>query len=298
MSGEDGFKNVAIIGLGLLGASLAMSLKNKKIRRLGWTRRAEVRQKLFSDGVIDETADDPETLLSKAELTVICLPVQEIIRFCSEHVHAWKKGAVVSDVGSVKGIIDSALTGLFAPRGVDFIGAHPMAGTEKSGPEAAFPELYENAPVFICPDKSSSPDNLLKLRRFWEQLNTVVMELPASDHDMLVARTSHVPHVVSLALTLSVLDCPTEEETNRRYYGCAGGFRDTSRITSSSPQMWRQIIEQNKGAVLEALKSFQHYLDRTKNMIENDEYDKIENEFATGRRERDLWLAKRYPKKG
>lgn len=142
---------IAVIGLGLLGASLGMALRGGAYRRSGWTRRPNIRRWALDCDVLDETCDDIESVLNRADLTLIALPIPEILHYLKQYAHAWRPGTVVTDLGSVKSCVMEAAAEHLAPRGVHFVGSHPMAGTEKSGPESAFPELYGNADVFVCP---------------------------------------------------------------------------------------------------------------------------------------------------
>lgn len=287
---EDGFKpQVAVIGLGLLGTSLAMALKEQGLRVSGWTRRGEVREWALRQQVIDETAEQPAELLGKADITVICLPIPQIIAFIREHAGEWRSGAIVTDIGSVKEAIVSVAEEVLAGSGVYFVGGHPMAGTEKAGPEYAFKEMYRNAEVFLTRSASTDAGALAQVRRLWESIGTVVVELGVRDHDILVAHTSHISHVIALALTQAVLDCD-EPEQRLRYSGCATGFRDTSRITSSSPQMWREIIENNQPAVLETVKAFEARWRHLREIIEKRQYDELQQEFAKGKQLRDHWI--------
>ena len=282
-------ENVAIIGLGLLGASLGMALRGGTYHRLGWTRRKEVRDWALENDVIDETCDDIKEILGKADLTILCLPIPRIMEYIETYAGCWKPGAVVSDIGSVKEIIVTCGEKFLSPLGVDFVGGHPMAGTEKSGPEAAFEKLYLNAEVFVTRTENTSVEAVKLVKEFWKSIGTKVVELKTREHDNLVAHTSHISHILALALTEAVLDCDPETLV-LRYSGSATGFRDTSRITSSSPSMWREIIENNQPAVLEAVRELGKRYDNLSKIIENKEYDKLEAEFAKGKKLRDAWI--------
>jgi prephenate dehydrogenase len=282
-------ENVAIIGLGLLGASLGMALRGRAYRRLGWTRRSEVRSWALENNVIDETCDDIRELLAKADLTILCLPIPRVMEYIETYADCWKPGAVVSDIGSVKEVIVNCGEKFLTPRGVNFVGGHPMAGTENSGPYAAFEKLYANAEVFVTKNDNTSIEAVTHVREFWESIGTKVVETALREHDSLVAHTSHISHIMALALTEAVLDCDLETLA-LRYSGCATGFRDTSRITSSSPSMWREIIENNQTAVLEVLKEFGKRYTNLSKIIENKDYDKLESEFAKGKKLRDAWM--------
>jgi prephenate dehydrogenase len=282
-------KNVAVIGLGLLGASLGMALRNKGIRRLGWTRRPEVRKWAIEEEVIDYTSDHIEDVLKEADLTIICLPIPQIMQYLKQYASCWRPGSIVTDIGSVKEVIVNCGEENLPPHGVNFIGSHPMAGTEKTGPNAAFDSLYNNAEVFITRTENSAPEAFKAVEAFWKMIDTQTVEIGVHAHDILVAHTSHISHVLALALTQAVLDC-SPEDLNLRYSGCATGFRDTSRITSSSPLMWREIIENNQPAVLEVVKEFEKRWGNIRQIIENKEYDKLQAEFTKGKKLRDGWI--------
>jgi prephenate dehydrogenase len=282
-------ETVAIVGLGLLGASLGMALRNKGIKRLGWARRADVREWAVKENVIDGAAAEIHDVLPQADITVLCLPIPEIMNYIERYAANWKPGSVVTDIGSVKEVVVECGEKNLLSRGVHFVGSHPMAGTEKSGPAAAFPTLYDNAEVFVAETPNTCPAAFARIIKFWEDINTKTVKIGLREHDILVARTSHVSHVLALALTQTALDCP-EKERKLRYSGCATGFRDTSRITSSSPRMWREIIENNQPAALEAVKELEKRWRHLRQIIENKQYDQLQEEFAKGKKLRDDWI--------
>ena len=282
-------ETVAIIGLGLLGASLGMALHDKPFKRLGWTRRPDVREWAVKESVVDGTAEDIRDVLSKADITVFCLPIPEIINYIERYAESWKPGSIVTDIGSVKEVIVNCGETNLLPHGVRFVGSHPMAGTEKSGPYAAFPELYNNAEVFVTNTPNTCSEALERVIEFWQSINTKTVRIGLREHDILVAHTSHISHVLALALTQAVLDCP-EKEQQLRYSGCATGFRDTSRITSSSPVMWREIIENNQPAVLESVREVEKRWQHIRQIIENKQYEQLQEEFAKGKKLRDDWI--------
>jgi len=282
-------KNIAIIGLGLLGASLGMALNGKGYHRLGWTRNSEVRDWAVDENIIDETNDDIIQIIKKADITVICLPIPRIMEYLKKYAAYWKPGSTVTDIGSVKEVIVTCGEQTLAPYDVNFVGSHPMAGTEKNGPKAAFPELYNNAEVFVTITEQTAPDAVQQVIALWKSIGTSVVELGLKQHDMLVAHTSHISHILALSLTEAVLDC-NETDLKLRFSGCATGFRDTSRITSSSPSMWREIIENNQPAILATVKEFEKRWLKLIDIIERKEYDKLETEFAHGKELRDNWI--------
>jgi prephenate dehydrogenase len=287
MEKED--KNIAIIGLGLLGASLGMALNGKGYRRLGWTRNSEVRDWAVTANIIDETDDDIIEIISRADVTVICLPIPRIMEYLETYATYWKPGSVVTDIGSVKEVIVNCGEKFLLPCEVNFVGSHPMAGTEKSGPEAAFAELYNNAEVFVTTTPQASSNAVSEVVDMWKSIGTSVVEVGLKAHDILVAHTSHISHILALSLTEAVLDC-NDDDQKLRFSGCATGFRDTSRITSSSPSMWREIIENNQPAVLQTVKEFEKRWLNLIDIIESKEYDRLETEFTHGKKLRDTWI--------
>lgn len=294
-------KNVAVIGLGLLGASMAMALRRRGgdfYEISGWTRKKEVRERLKNEGILDFTADDIKDVISCADISVLCLPVPQIIQYCSDFSGVWKPGSIVTDVGSVKKIIVENAEDILKKNEVEFIGSHPMAGTEKSGADAAFPELYDNAVVFLTPTEKSSRTALDSVCRLWKTLNTRVFELGLDEHDHIMAGSSHVSHVVAWCLVLDALGSyggGSDKDSNPLWLACSSGFRDVTRIASSSPSMWREIIEQNREPVLDAMNRFGEKWEELKKLIEKCDYDKLQQEFDMGTKLREDWLKFRYP---
>lgn len=281
---------VAIIGLGLLGASFGMALRGKNVHRLGWTRRENIRRWALDCDVIDESAETLPEILGKADVVIFALPVPAIIRTIRENAVHFRPGTIVSDMGSVKTGVMEAGKKFLLPRGVHFIGGHPMAGTEKSGPESAFPTLYDNADVFLCPFPETPPEKLNILRELWKSIHTHIVLIAHGEHDDLVAHTSHVLHILASALTLSILDGADAETIKHRFAGCATGFRDTSRIASSNPVMWREIIAENREYILKAMADFDLRYEKFKKFITDGDFDKFEKEFAAGKLLRDSWM--------
>ncbi|MDR0932719.1 MAG: prephenate dehydrogenase [Victivallales bacterium] len=280
---------IAIVGLGLLGASLGMALRGKGFHRTGWTRRESIRRWAVDCDVLDECDDSLESVLSKADLTVFALPLPEIERYVQEYAENFRPGTVVTDIGSCKSGVMKAAESL-KRFGVYFVGSHPMAGTEKSGPESAFPTLYRNADVFVCPYDDSPEEAIALVEKLWHAVETRTSRISAASHDQLVAHTSHVLHILASALALSILDSPDEATKLERFRGCATGFRDTSRIASSSPVMWREIIENNRESVLIAMRNFDRQYENFRQMIERGDFDAFEKEFARGKLLRDSWV--------
>ncbi|MCK5850220.1 MAG: prephenate dehydrogenase, partial [Kiritimatiellae bacterium] len=215
--------------------------------------------------------------------------------YCAQFAHCFKKGSIVTDVGSVKEIIVNSVEPALKKYGVQFIGSHPMAGTEKNGPEAAKKDLYDGAVVFITPTTDHQESAICDLEQFWRSVNTRPIRVGVKEHDNMVAHTSHLSHISSLALTLAALECDVAKKEWRKL-ACSSGFRDVTRITSSSPQMWREIIENNQSAVIDSIKEFEDRLRELRRIIEQKKYDLLQNEFTKGKTLRDDWMKFKYAK--
>ncbi len=282
---ENGKPTLLIAGYGLLGSSLGMALKGKDYRILAWARKREVAQWAAGNGAADEPVYDLAEGLSRADMVIFCLPIPAIIEYLERCRDFFKPGCVVTDIGSVKGPIMAAA----AKHGINFVGSHPMAGTEKSGHLSGFGRLYEKADVFVCRG-TASEEAVNKVFALWRAAGGIPKLIEPEKHDNLVAHTSHVLHVIASSLVLSILNGGSEEADNLRFAGCATGFRDTSRIASSSPAMWREIIESNADEVLAALKDFDREYEIFRDLIKRGDFDGFEKRFSEGKILRDKWL--------
>ena len=278
---------VSIIGLGLLGSSLAQSIDQNQYSITLWNRNPEASNYLLSRGCGDWIAPSPEAAFTGSDLVILALPMPIAEEFIGRCHHLLKPGAVLTDIGSVKsGIIRVAEN--FPD--LNFVGSHPMAGTEKSGFAAGFKGLYDNADVFIVPGKYSSETGIQRVENFWKSLHTHTTRINCFEHDALVAHTSHMLHIIASALTSSILERDDPAEQRRHYAGCATGFRDTSRIASSSPEMWKEICMANSAAILPALDEFQSALDEMRQTLIDGDGEKFAVLFARGKNLRDSWL--------
>ena len=280
--------NVSIIGLGLLGTSLGMALLGKNIRPSGWARRKEIRRAAVNTDVIDECFDTAAEAAKNADIVVLAMPIPQILEYMALLGKEMKPGAVLTDLGSIKHKMMEHSDIL--PQEISYIGSHPMAGTEKSGFYAAFPTLYENADVFVTPDCKATPQQIDMVFELWKTVGGHPAVIDSKHHDAIVARTSHVLHVLASALATGILDARDPETELELFRGCATGFRDTCRIASSNPQMWREIVEHNREAVLDALMEFDQVYNKFKQEIESGNFDAFERDFAHGKLLRDRWL--------
>ena len=288
-------KNILIVGLGLLGMSLAMAMSRAGVKVCGYNRRREAVDFGVSNGyLLPESYSCLEDLLKNADVVFLALPIPATIDFVEKYAAYFKKGAVITDLNSTKGAFINKAREVLVPLNVFFVGSHPMAGTEKSGYENAFVSLYDNADVFVCADDFNAPE-VKVVEDLWHAISCKTVRIAADKHDKLVARTSHVAHVLASALTISVLGY---EDKLDNFAGCAGGFRDTSRTASSNPVMWKEIIENNREAVLEAMDYFDMAYGKFRKIIEEGRFDDFEKEFAKGRTLREEWLEYMENKKG
>jgi len=283
-------QKIAIIGMGLLGTSLGMALRKRGFEVVCWARREETRLFALEHHAASGAAPTPQLAVKEADITIFCLPIPVIVNLLDELGGDFKPGSVVTDIGSVKGCIVAAGEAAVKRSRAHFVGSHPMAGTEKSGAEAAFPTLYEHAEVLVTPTENSDPAAVTTVVRLWKELGTSVRLMTPSAHDILVAHTSHVSHLLALGLTLSVLGVEGEALKKLRFSGCATGFKDTSRIASSSPAMWREIVEANQKSVLEAIAEFEACFGKIKELISEGRFDEFEALFAKGKALRDSWI--------
>ena len=255
-AGEDlPFQRVALIGLGLIGSSIARSAREALpgVELRAYDSSADVRSRAERLELVDVLADDPAEAVAGADLVIFCVPVgamAEAARSVAPHLAA---NAVVSDVGSSKGPVANALKG--ALPGALIIPAHPIAGTENSGPEAGFAGLFNNRWCILTPDQDADPGAVARLSAFWGKLGARVEVMDAGRHDLVLAVTSHLPHLIAFTIvgTASHLEAVTEGEVIKY---SAGGFRDFTRIAASDPVMWRDIFLSNREAVLDVLGRF------------------------------------------
>ncbi len=250
------FRQVTLIGVGLIGASLGHAIKRGTLaeRVVGYARRPETRAKALALGAIDHGADTLAAAVKDADLVILCTPVGSFSAIAKEMAPNLKPGAIVSDGGSVKSAVVEAV-GPHLPKGVHFVPAHPVAGTENSGPEAGFPELYDGRWCILTPPEGTAPEAIEKVKTFWEGCGATVETMTPAHHDLVLAITSHIPHLIAYNIVGTAADLETVTESEVIKYS-AGGFRDFTRIAASDPEMWRDIFLTNKDAVLEMLGRF------------------------------------------
>ncbi len=281
---------ICIVGLGQMGASIAMALKsrNTTCKVTAYARKQSDIDYAVDNNIIDAGSTNPQEVLKDADLTILCLPVEPLIDFVREHSTKFRKGSIVTDVSSVKSIIVNEVRPLLVQNGVHFIGSHPMAGNEKTGLLNGDPNLYNRTVIFICGFPTDDPAALTIIREFWRELDAQPYEVDAQEHDQAVAFTSHVLHINSSVATHNALE---GDKYNLARLACAGSFRDTTRIAASCPKMWRDITKTNKTAILHAMQKNIDELENLKQMINNGDWDKFEHYLARGRELRERWWA-------
>ncbi|HVS52831.1 MAG TPA: prephenate dehydrogenase/arogenate dehydrogenase family protein [Opitutaceae bacterium] len=274
---------LAILAPGLLGGSVARAARARGVaqRIVLWARRPEVRLKLREQPWCDEAADTPEDAVRGANIVVIAAPVDRIVPLLRQIAPALAPGTLVTDVGSVKGEIvrlgDSALRGR-----AHFVGAHPMAGSEKTGWEHSSAALFEHRTCFVTPLEHTDRAALEQAVKFWRDLGAEVVTVDPDAHDEIVAHISHLPQVLASSLCAFLA---TKNPAWRNHAG--GGLRDTTRIAASDPQLWRTILEQNRDEVLRALRQFEEELHAFQIALANRDYVEVAARLERGKAYRD-----------
>jgi cyclohexadieny/prephenate dehydrogenase len=250
------FERIAFIGLGHIGSSLCHAIRRGKIANYiaGYARSAKTRETALRIGLVDSIHETAAGAVANADLVFLCVPVGVCGEVVAEMASALKPGALLTDVGSVKAaIVRDVLAHL--PKGIDFVPGHPIAGTEQSGPESGFAELFHNRWCILTPLPDSNPEAVDRLERFWKACGSNVELMTPEHHDLVLAITSHLPHLIAYNTVATAADL--EEVTNSEVIKySAGGFRDFTRIAASDPTMWRDVFLNNREAVLEMLGRF------------------------------------------
>lgn len=253
MAGEVLFERIALIGIGLIGSSLARVIKRERLcgHLIACTRSAETIATVEALGLADSTTRDPGEAAEGADLVIICVPVGAYRAIGAAIGPRLAPGAIVSDVGSVKkAVIDALLPHL--PEGVQLVPGHPIAGTEHSGPEAGFDTLFEGRWTVLTPPAGTGQDAIERVAELWRRTGAMVEIMEAAHHDQVLAITSHVPHLIAYTIvgTATNLEDHLKSEVIKF---AAAGFRDFTRIAASDPEMWRDVFLNNREAVLEML---------------------------------------------
>jgi prephenate dehydrogenase len=284
------FRKITIIGVGLLGGSLGLAVKRRRLARevAGFVRRVVSLKDCEKAGAVDFATTDLLAAVSNADLVILCTPLSQMQSRVRQMLPALKRGAIVTDVGSVKASVVRELESLVARSGAYFIGSHPMAGSEKTGVNAACADLFANAVCIVTPTKKSNTPAIRKVEQFWKAVGSRVLRLTPELHDMLAGRSSHLPHVIAATLATHVLN-----PANPRHQTalCANGFRDTTRIASGSPEMWRDIALANRKNIGKSLDAFIADLKKFRRALAKADVNGMTRFFETAKKRRDNWCA-------
>ncbi len=282
------WQKITLVGVGLLGGSLGLAIKQHRLasRVEGYVRRSASIEECERLALVDHATRDLARAVKDADLVVLCTPLGRMRDLVEKMLPALKPGTIVTDVGSVKGSVIEEVEPLISSVGAHFVGSHPMAGGEKTGASAARADLFARAICIITPTAKSSSEAVRKVDEFWQALGSRTLKMPPNVHDDLVSRSSHLPHIVAAELANYVLSPahPKEQATV-----CATGFRDTTRIASGSPEMWRDIAIANRKNLSRVLGVFIEDLEEFRLALENSDVKLIEEFFEKAKQRRDEW---------
>jgi cyclohexadieny/prephenate dehydrogenase len=280
---EPVFRRLALIGVGLIGASIALAARRAKaVEHIAINSRTAKTLARAAELRLGDSYDaDAADAVRDADCVILCSPVGTYAAIARQIGPHLKPGAVVSDVGSVKAAVVAAIAPHIG-KGVHFVPAHPVAGTEHSGPDAGFAELFDNRWCILTPPEGSDPKVVERTRAFWRTLGANVEVMTPEHHDLVLAITSHVPHLIAYNIVGTAADLETVTQSEVMKFS-AGGFRDFTRIAASDPTMWRDVFLNNKGAVLEMLGRFNEDLTALQRMIRNGDGDGLFSLFTRTR---------------
>jgi cyclohexadieny/prephenate dehydrogenase len=280
---EKLFDRVALIGIGLIGSSLARALRRDSpgTSIVACARRSETLATVRRLELAEETTDDPAAAAAGADLVVIATPLSAYAEIGRRIAPALRPGAILTDVGSVKQAVIRDLQPHLPP-GVHFVPAHPVAGTEHSGPEAGFAELFRGRWCILIELPETAPEVVTRIGRMWETFGMRVVTMSADHHDKVLAVTSHLPHLIAYTIVGTATDLEDSLKSEVIEFS-ASGFRDFTRIAASDPVMWRDIFLNNREAVLEILQRFNEDLTALQRAIRWGEGDKLQDLFTRTR---------------
>jgi len=273
------FKKVCIIGCGLIGSSLARAIKKYNLsEKIVSSNRSNIVNKNVLDlKIVDDSSSDTQKMVNDSDLIIIATPLSSYENVISKIKNSLKNGMILTDVGSVKekviNLVEKAI-----PKDVSWIPSHPIAGTEESGPEAGFSELFKNRWCILTPSKKAKEKDINTLKSFWNKIGSKVDIMDAKQHDYILSITSHIPHLVAYNIVNTSINIQEEKQSAIIKYS-AGGLRDFTRIAASNPIMWRDIFIQNKTNTSKVIEKFIANLEDLKNAIENEDGKKLEEIF-------------------
>ena len=280
-------KTIYIAGLGLIGASMALGIKrdHPDYEILGYNRSQASRDIALERGMIDRATDDFASFAPLADIIILALPIKQTLAFIKELANLdLKEGVIISDAGSTKSAIVTTAEKCFADKPVRFVGAHPMAGSHKTGAASADVNLFENAYYIFTPSSLTTPDTLEEMKDLLSGLHARFIEIDAEEHDRVTSQISHFPHILASGLMEQTASYAEEHEMARRF--AAGGFRDMTRISESEPGMWTSILLSNRETIIERIEDFKRRLDEVGQAISKGDENQIWNFFNQAREQR------------
>ena len=277
------FKRLALIGFGLIGGSIARAARAEGLAgEIVTTARSErTRARVAELGIVDRVVETSAEAVEAADLVILCIPVGACGGVAQEIAAHLKEGAIISDVGSVKGAVVKDIAP-HLPKHVHFIPAHPVAGTEHSGPDSGFAKLFINRWCILTPPEGTDADAVERLRAFWTALGAKVEIMTPEHHDLVLAITSHLPHLIAYTI-VGTADELAQVTSSEVIKFSAGGFRDFTRIAASDPTMWRDVFLANKDAVLEMLGTFNEDLSKLTRAIRRGDGEALFDHFTRTR---------------
>lgn len=277
---------LAVIGVGLIGGSLSLALKqaDKVGKVVGYSRTPSVRQEALDLGVIDQSASTIAEAVKDADVIFLAVPMAAMGAVLEELAPHIKSDAIITDGGSAKGQLVDIARNVLGDKLSQFVPGHPIAGTEKSGPSAAFSTLYKDHRVVLTPIAETNSEALESIRAMWQATGAEVFDMEVKHHDVVLAATSHLPHVLAFNLVNMLAERDDCDEVLRY---AAGGFRDFSRIASSDAVMWRDICLSNSEAILGLIQQYQQGLSMLEDAIKNQDGEKLKTVFERAKQARD-----------
>ena len=280
-------KTIYIVGLGLIGASMALGIKrdHPDYEILGYNRSKPSRDIALERGMIDRATDDFASFAPLADIIILTLPIKQTIAFIQELASlGLKEGVLISDAGSTKSAIVNSVEENFAGKSVRFIGGHPMAGSHKTGAASADVNLFENAYYIFTPSSLTTSDTLEEMKSLLSGLHARFIEIDAEEHDKVTSQVSHFPHILASGLMEQTALYAREHELAGRF--AAGGFRDMTRIAESEPGMWTSILLSNRETIIERIEDFKGRLDEISQAIRDESEGQIWDFFNQAREQR------------
>ena len=277
---------LAVIGVGLIGGSLSLALKKAGVvgEVIGYSRTESVREEALELGVIDIAASNITEAVKDADMIFLAVPMAAMASVLAEVTEAISDDAIITDGGSAKGQLVDIAREVLGDKFSQFVPGHPIAGTEKSGPSAAFATLYQDHRVVLTPVVETNTDALETVRKMWQQTGAEVFDMEVKHHDVVLAATSHLPHVLAFNLVGMLAERDDCDEVLRY---AAGGFKDFSRIASSDAVMWRDICLSNSDAILGLIQQYQQGLTELENAIKNQDGETLKTVFERAKQARD-----------